>query len=176
VHTPIISANDCEGAGELFMISSKEVVPEAAQPAAPKPTGPWNDFFGVPEAYLTVSGQLQAEIFATSMGKVYTFGPTFRAENSNTPRHLAEFWMIEPEIAFCDLDGVIDVSERFIKSVIADVLANSKEDLDFFAKWTDTTLLDRLKDTMEKPFVRVTYTDAVELLNKAKYVRLAVLS
>lgn len=172
VHTPIISANDCEGAGELFLVSTRQKVEAVSGQAAPPPgKKEWNHFFNVPEAYLTVSGQLDAEIFACAMGRVYTFGPTFRAEKSNTPRHLAEFWMVEPEVAFLDLEGDMALAERFIKSVVGDVLAQCSEDILFFEKWVDPQVLSRIKATLSESFASVEYTDAVEILKKGGHVR-----
>ncbi len=154
VHTPIITASDCEGAGEMFRVTT------LGQGSAAKPEG---DFFGK-NAYLTVSGQLEAETFACALGKVYTFGPTFRAENSNTSRHAAEFWMIEPEVAFCDLHGDMDLAEAHVKHMVKVMLTDCVEDLEFFSKFVDKELIARLKFVAERPFQRVTYTDAVEIL------------
>ena len=157
LHTPIITASDCEGAGEMFRVTTlKGNIDE-------KPT---TDFFGKP-SFLTVSGQLEAETFACALSNVYTFGPTFRAENSNTARHAAEFWMIEPEMAFCDLQGDMDLAEEFIKSLAKYAMEHCAEDLAFFAKFVDKGLNERLKFVLERPFVRVTYTEAVEILNKS---------
>ncbi len=163
VHTPIITASDCEGAGELFRVTTLD--PDAP----PKVEGKVDytkDFFGKP-AFLTVSGQLQAETFACGLGKVYTFGPTFRAENSNTPRHLAEFWMVEPEMAFFDLTDNMDLAEAFIKRIIADSLARCPEDMKFFQERIDKDLLTRLEAVMKTPFRRLPYTEAVEILLKS---------
>jgi asparaginyl-tRNA synthetase len=160
VHTPIITASDCEGAGEMFAVTTLNLE------NVPKVGGKVDhtlDFFDRP-SYLTVSGQLEAEIFATSLGKVYTFGPTFRAENSNTSRHLAEFWMVEPEIAFCDLWGDMDVAEGLVKRIIGDVLEQCSEDMEFFNLRIDKSVLERLKGVLESEFRRVTYTEAVEIL------------
>ncbi|MCE9564446.1 MAG: asparagine--tRNA ligase [Planctomycetes bacterium] len=160
VHTPIITASDCEGAGELFRVTT--IDPDAP----PKTEGKVDytkDFFGKP-AFLTVSGQLQAETFACGLGKVYTFGPTFRAENSNTPRHLAEFWMVEPEMAFFDLTDNMDIAEAFIKRIIADALARCPEDMKFFQERVDKELLTRLEGVLKTPFRRLPYTEAVEIL------------
>ena len=154
VHTPIITASDCEGAGEMFRVTT------LAQSAAAKPE---EDFFGK-NAYLTVSGQLEAETFACALGKVYTFGPTFRAENSNTSRHAAEFWMIEPEVAFCDLAGDMDLAEAQVKHMVQTMLTDCAEDLEFFSKFVDKELIARLKFVAERPFQRVPYTEAVEIL------------
>jgi len=150
IHTPIITAGDCEGAGEIFQVT----------------TGRNDDFFGR-DAGLTVSGQLEAEAYALALGRVYTFGPTFRAENSNTSRHLAEFWMIEPEMAFCDLDEDIDIAEEFLKYLILYAFDNCSSDLSLFSRFVDRELKDRLQRVLEHDFVRVTYTEAVELLEKS---------
>jgi asparaginyl-tRNA synthetase len=157
VHTPIITASDCEGAGEMFRVTAlKGNIDE-------KPQG---DFFGKP-TYLTVSGQLEGETFACALSNIYTFGPTFRAENSNTARHAAEFWMIEPEMAFCDLHGDMDLGEEFIKAMARYALEHCGEDLGLFGKFVDKGLLERLKFVVERPFVRVPYIEAVEILNKS---------
>jgi len=157
VHTPIITASDCEGAGEMFRVTSlKGNVDEK----------PEADFFGK-RTYLTVSGQLEGEAFASALSNIYTFGPTFRAENSNTTRHAAEFWMIEPEMAFCDLQGDMDLAEEFIKGLAKFALEDCGEDLALFAKFVDKALNERLKFVVERPFVRVTYTDAVEILKRS---------
>jgi asparaginyl-tRNA synthetase len=157
VHTPIITASDCEGAGEMFRVTAlKGNIDEKPQA----------DFFGKP-TYLTVSGQLEGETFACALSNIYTFGPTFRAENSNTARHAAEFWMIEPEMAFCDLAGDMDLGEEFIKGMAKYALEHCAEDLALFGKFVDKGLNDRLKFVVERPFVRVPYTEAVEILNKS---------
>jgi asparaginyl-tRNA synthetase len=163
IHTPIITASDCEGAGELFRVST--IDPEAP-PRAEGKVDYTRDFFGKP-AYLTVSGQLQAETFACGLGKVYTFGPTFRAENSNTPRHLAEFWMVEPEMAFFDLNDNMDLAEAFIKRIIADALTHCAEDMKFFQERIDKELLTRLEAVQKTPFRLVPYTEAVDILLKS---------
>lgn len=161
VHTPIITSSDCEGAGEMFRVTTLD---GRKLPLTDKGEVDYSkDFFGK-SAYLTVSGQLEAEIFACSHSNVYTFGPTFRAENSHTSRHASEFWMIEPEMAFCDLAGDMDTAEAFVKYLIADALEHCSEDLDFFGKFVDKGLLERLKFVLERPFVRITYHDAVALL------------
>ncbi|MBA4187118.1 MAG: asparagine--tRNA ligase [Planctomycetaceae bacterium] len=160
VHTPIITASDCEGAGELFRVTT---IDPDAPPKAEGKVDYTKDFFGKP-AFLTVSGQLQAETFACGLGKVYTFGPTFRAENSNTPRHLAEFWMVEPEMAFFDLTDNMDLAEAFIKRIIADALARCPEDMKFFQERIDKDLLTRLEGVMKTPFRRLPYTEAVDIL------------
>ncbi len=163
IHTPIITASDCEGAGELFRVSTLDLnnVPKADGDIDFK-----QDFFEKP-TYLTVSGQLQAEIFACGLGKVYTFGPTFRAENSNTSRHLAEFWMVEPEMAFYDLDDNMQLAEDFIKRIIKDALEKCGEDMEFFNKRIDKTALERATHTLESEFLRLPYTEAVEVLEKS---------
>ncbi|MGR0482929.1 MAG: asparagine--tRNA ligase [Candidatus Electronema sp. V4] len=157
VHTPIITTSDCEGAGEMFTVTSLN--PE--QLRAPEPFK--QDFFGR-RAGLTVSGQLQAEIFALSHGRVYTFGPTFRAENSNTARHLAEFWMLEPEMAFCDLADDMAVAEALIKDLVAAVQSNCAEELELFERFVSKGLLQKLEAVQAQPFARMTYTEAVEAL------------
>jgi len=157
VHTPIITASDCEGAGEMFRVTAlKGNIDEKPQA----------DFFGKP-AYLTVSGQLEGETFACALSNIYTFGPTFRAENSNTARHAAEFWMIEPEMAFCDLQGDMDLAEEFIRALARYALEQCAEDLSLFAKFVDKGLHDRLRFVVERPFIRVPYTEAIEILNKS---------
>jgi len=163
VHTPIITASDCEGAGEMFKVTTLDL----EQP--PRENGRVDytqDFFDRP-SYLTVSGQLEAEIYATALGKVYTFGPTFRAENSNTSRHLAEFWMIEPEMAFYDLDDNMSLAEEFLKRLASDVLAKCGEDMEFFNQRIDDTVLSTLEKIVNSEFVRLPYTEAVEVLEKS---------
>ena len=160
VHTPVITTSDCEGAGEMFTVT-------ALEPAALQGPDPFAaDFFGR-RAGLTVSGQLQAEIFALSHGRVYTFGPTFRAENSNTSRHLAEFWMIEPEMAFCDLAGDMQVAEGFIRFLVETALEECAEDLELFDRYVAKGLLDRLVQVRDRPFVHLTYTEAVAELERS---------
>ena len=163
INTPIITASDCEGAGAMFRVTSMD--PEQL-PQADGKVDYAQDFFGK-STYLTVSGQLEAEIFACALGKVYTFGPTFRAENSNTSRHLAEFWMIEPEMAFYELTDNMDLAERFLKRVFSDVLQDCEEDMAFFNQWVDKTLLETLKEIIAAEFVRLPYTEAVEILIKS---------
>ena len=154
VHTPIITASDCEGAGEMFRVTAlKGNIDEQAQA----------DFFGRP-TYLTVSGQLEGEAFACALSNIYTFGPTFRAENSNTARHAAEFWMIEPEMAFCDLQGDMDLGEEFLKAMARFALEQCAADLALFAKFVDKSVNERLQFVVERPFVRVPYSDAIEIL------------
>jgi asparaginyl-tRNA synthetase len=163
VHTPIITASDCEGAGQMFRVTTLDLA------SVPKKEGKVDyelDFFDRP-SYLTVSGQLEGEIFACALGKVYTFGPTFRAENSNTSRHLAEFWMIEPEMAFYELTDNMDLAERFLKRIFRDVLAECPEDMQFFNERIDNTTLETLQKIVESEFVRLTYTEAVEILEKS---------
>ncbi len=164
VHTPIITASDAEGAGAMFGVTTLDLMnlPRDADGRVD-----FNqDFFGKP-AYLTVSGQLEGEIFALALSNVYTFGPTFRAENSNTPRHLAEFWMIEPEMAFCDLADDMQLAEDFLKYVINYVLDNCQHDLEFFNERIDNTVLGTLEHVATSEFERVTYTEAIRLLEAA---------
>ncbi|MDG2399185.1 MAG: asparagine--tRNA ligase [Akkermansiaceae bacterium] len=151
VHTPVITASDCEGAGEMFQVTTNE----AGQAE--------EDFFGK-KSYLTVSGQLEAETFACALSNVYTFGPTFRAENSNTSRHASEFWMIEPEMAFCNLEGDMDLAEDFIQFLVKDVLEHNEGDLEIFAKFVDKGLRQRLEGLVGGGFERMSYTEAVEKL------------
>lgn len=166
IHTPIITASDCEGAGALFRVTTIDPDHPPLAGEGAKKVDYTKDFFHKP-AYLTVSGQLQVESFACSMGKVYTFGPTFRAENSNTPRHLAEFWMVEPEMAFHDLTDNMDLAEAFLKRIIKDALERCAEDLEFFRDRVDKTVFDRLKNVLENPFRRVPYTEAIDILLKS---------
>lgn len=163
IHTPIITASDCEGAGAMFRVSTLD----AENPPRDKKGGVdfSKDFFGKP-ASLTVSGQLEAEIYALALGNVYTFGPTFRAENSNTPRHLAEFWMIEPEMAFCRLKDDMDLAEEFVRYLVADALKNSSEDLAVFNERIDTGLIERLEHIAASTFERISYADAIAALEK----------
>ncbi len=154
VHTPIITASDCEGAGEMFRVTT---LPDAqiSQDA--------EDFFGK-RAFLTVSGQLEGETFASALSNIYTFGPTFRAENSNTTRHAAEFWMIEPEVAFCDLEGDMDLAEAMVKFLVSEALQRDEGDLAIFEKFIDKGLRERLEFVASRPFERISYTEAVQLL------------
>jgi asparaginyl-tRNA synthetase len=163
IHAPIITSSDCEGAGEMFKVTTLDL---AKVPRGEAGVDFTQDFFGRP-AYLTVSGQLQAEIFACALGKVYTFGPTFRAENSNTSRHLAEFWMVEPEMAFYELTDNMDLAEAFIKRIVGDVLARSDEDMQFFNERIEPGILPRLQGIVASTFVRLSYSDAVEVLQKS---------
>ena len=164
VHTPIITGSDCEGAGELFRVTAID----AKNPPRTKngEIDYTKDFFAR-QTYLTVSGQLEVEAFALSLSKVYTFGPTFRAENSNTSRHANEFWMIEPEMAFCDLNGNMDLAEEIVKYLIVDLRENCPEELGLFAKFVDKELLARLDFVVERAFQRVSYIEAIELLKKS---------
>ncbi len=163
VHTPIITASDCEGAGALFRVTTLD--PDKL-PRDGRPVDYSKDFFGKP-TYLTVSGQLQAEAYACALGKVYTFGPTFRAEPSTTTRHLAEFWMIEPEMAFYELADNMDLAERFLKRLISDALKDCAEDMQFFQERVDPQLLARLENVLHSPFRRMSYTEAIEVLQRA---------
>ena len=162
VHTPIITTSDCEGAGEMFQVTTLDMdnVPKADGKADYS-----QDFFGKP-ASLTVSGQLNVETYCMAFGKVYTFGPTFRAEKSNTTRHAAEFWMIEPEIAFAELADDMDLAEDMVKYIINYCLTNAPEEMEFFNKFVDKDLLERLNNVVSNDFARVSYTEAVEILKK----------
>jgi asparaginyl-tRNA synthetase len=162
VHTPIITGSDCEGAGAMFQVTTFDL-DEVAKSG--KPVDYKNDFFGT-RAALTVSGQLSAETYAMAFGNVYTFGPTFRAEHSNTARHAAEFWMIEPEMAFCDLAGDMDVAEAMVKYIIDYVSETCKDELEFLNQFVDKGLLERLKNVSENAFVRLSYTEAIEILKQ----------
>jgi asparaginyl-tRNA synthetase len=157
VHTPIITASDCEGAGEMFRVTTlpDEKISRDAE-----------DFFGK-RAFLTVSGQLEGETFACALSNIYTFGPTFRAENSNTSRHAAEFWMIEPEMAFCDLAGDMDLAEALVKFLVREMLEHHEGDLEIFEKFVDKGLRERLEFVASRPFERISYTDAVTLLQQS---------
>lgn len=166
VHTPIITASDCEGAGEMFRVTNLDLANLPRTDGAQVDYS--QDFFGKP-AYLTVSGQLEAEIMALAFTNVYTFGPTFRAENSNTSRHLAEFWMIEPEMAFCALDGAMDLAEEFLKYVFKAVLDQCPEDMEFFNKRIDNSVLETAENIIQNTFERITYSEAIALLEKADY-------
>lgn len=163
IHTPIITANDCEGAGELFTVTSLDL---DRLPKQQERTDFSQDFFGR-RSYLTVSGQLQAEAMALSFKDVYTFGPTFRAENSNTSRHLAEFWMVEPEMAFCDLKGDADLAESFLKAIFRAVLEECPEDMEFFNQRIDNSVLATADNIINNQFERLTYTEAIALLEKS---------
>jgi asparaginyl-tRNA synthetase len=163
VHPPIITASDCEGAGQMFKVTTLDL---AKTPRLGQDVDFSQDFFGRP-TFLTVSGQLEAEIFACALGKVYTFGPTFRAENSNTSRHLAEFWMVEPEMAFFDLTDNMDLAEAFLKRIMRDVLEFCGEDMKFFNERIDSTAIATLEGIVKSEFVRLPYTEAVERLQKS---------
>ena len=164
VHTPIITGSDCEGAGELFRVSTIDV---KNPPTKNGDVDYAQDFFAR-QTYLTVSGQLEAEAFACALTNVYTFGPTFRAENSNTSRHASEFWMIEPEMAFCDLAGNMDLAEEFVKYLVADAKEHCPEEMELFGKFVDKELLARLDFVLERPFQRITYSNAVESFEKER--------
>src|SRR5580704_3699804 len=160
IHAPIITGSDAEGAGQMFQVTALDVGnPPRAEGGAVDYA---EDFFGQ-KTHRTVSGQLEAEIFALALGKVYTFGPTFRAENSNTPRHLAEFWMIEPEMAFTDLDGNMEVAESYLKFIIKAVLERCPQDLEFFDAFIENGLLARLQHVADSPFAHLTYTQAIDI-------------
>jgi asparaginyl-tRNA synthetase len=163
VHTPILTAADCEGAGEMFTVTMLDLA------AVPKKDGAVNfeeDFFGK-QAKLTVSGQLSGEMFALGLGDIYTFGPTFRAENSNTARHMAEFWMVEPEIAFADLDDDMALGEDFIRYLVRYTIEECREDLGLFSQWVDKELMQHLDNIVDHSFARASYTEAVQLLEKS---------
>ncbi len=164
VHTPIITASDCEGAGEMFSVTGFDLnkVPRTKDNAIDYS----KDFFAKP-TYLTVSGQLEAEVMAMAFSNVYTFGPTFRAENSNTSRHLAEFWMVEPEMAFCDLKEDMDLAEAFLKYIFKYVMETCPEDMEFFNERIDKTVIETAENIINNQFERITYTEAVKLLEKA---------
>lgn len=164
IHTPIITGSDCEGAGEMFRVTSLNLdhIPQTGGQVDFT-----RDFFGVP-AGLTVSGQLEAEIYALALGDVYTFGPTFRAENSNTSRHLAEFWMVEPEMAFCDLQCNTELAEDLLKFIFSYVLEHCREDLTLFNRFIDSTVIETLENLVEQKFETLSYAEAVEILAKAE--------
>jgi asparaginyl-tRNA synthetase len=167
VHTPIITASDCEGAGELFTVTNLNLDKLPQTPS--KDIDFSKDFFGR-RAYLTVSGQLEAEIMALAFQNVYTFGPTFRAENSNTSRHLAEFWMVEPEMAFCDLTGDRELAEAFLKYIFKYVLEKCPEDMEFFNQRINNTVLETADNIINNEFACITYTEAIKLLEKCDRV------
>ena len=165
LHTPVITGSDCEGAGEMFRVTTLD----PAEPAPRLPSGEADfrrDFFGR-RTLLTVSGQLAAECYACALTNVYAFGPTFRAENSNTSRHLAEFWMIEPEMAFCDLQGDIDLAETYLKSIYRTLLEECPRDMAFFARWMDGGVIDVLEHIITAEFERMTYTEAIGILERS---------
>ncbi|MBU1319399.1 MAG: asparagine--tRNA ligase [candidate division Zixibacteria bacterium] len=163
VHTPIISASDCEGAGEMFRVTTLDF---DDPPRVDGKVDFREDFFSS-EAFLTVSGQLEGELIATALGDIYTFGPTFRAENSNTARHASEFWMIEPEMAFCELDEDMQVAEDFLKYLFEYALTECADEMNFFGNWIDKTVRETLQSVIKSEFVRVSYTEAVKILEKA---------
>lgn len=163
VHTPILTGSDCEGAGEMFRVTTLDPAKVPMEKGRADYSG---DFFGGP-SHLTVSGQLEAEVYALAMGDVYTFGPTFRAENSNTSRHLAEFWMVEPEMAFCDLEGDVALAVEFLKHVFAHVLEHCPEDMAFFNRFIDKSVIQTLESLVNQEFKILTYTEGVRLLEKA---------
>jgi asparaginyl-tRNA synthetase len=163
IHTPIITSSDCEGAGELFRVTT---MPLDNLPLKDGKPDYFKDFFSQ-EAGLTVSGQLAVEMFALSLGDVYTFGPTFRAENSNTSRHVAEFWMVEPEMAFCDLDGNMDLGEEMVQQLCSYIMQTCQEDIELFARFVDKNLMNTLESIVDAPFVRLPYLEAVDILKRA---------
>lgn len=164
VHTPIITGSDCEGAGEMFQVTTLDL---RNPPKLPNGEVDYSqDFFGK-QAHLTVSGQLNGEMYACALGDIYTFGPTFRAENSNTARHAAEFWMIEPEIAFADLHDNMDLAEDMVRFCVSYVMEHCADDIEFFAKFVDPTLLDTLNNIKNNSFARITYTEAIEIMKKS---------
>ena len=163
LQAPMITASDAEGAGAMFRVTTLDL---EHLPMKDGSVDSEEDFFGKP-TFLTVSGQLEAEIFALALSDVYTFGPTFRAENSNTSRHLAEFWMVEPEVAFCDLDGLAELAEDFLKYVFAHVLENCGEDMEFFNRWFENSAISTLQTIVDSSFERLTYTEAVDLLQRS---------
>jgi asparaginyl-tRNA synthetase len=165
LHSPIVTSSDCEGAGELFTVTTLDLnnVPKKE---GGKEVDFSSDFFGA-HTGLTVSGQLEGEAFACALSNIYTFGPTFRAENSNTPRHLAEFWMIEPEMAFCELQGNMQLAEAFIKHIIKAALTDCQEDMKFFDQWVEKGIIDSLEKVAAASFERITYTEAIEALQKS---------
>ncbi len=160
IQTPIITASDAEGAGSMFRVTTLDL---DNPPRSEGAVDSGEDFFGRP-TFLTVSGQLEAEIFAMALSNVYTFGPTFRAENSNTSRHLAEFWMVEPEVAFCELEGLADLAEDFLKYIFSYVLENCQEDMEFFNRWYNEETISTLEGIVRSQFERITYTEAVDML------------
>jgi len=164
IHTPIITGSDCEGAGDMFRVTTLNM--DRVPRVGGKPDYA-EDFFGK-EANLTVSGQLEAEMFALALGDVYTFGPTFRAENSNTRRHAAEFWMVEPEMAFCDLEGNMDLGEYLIKELLRFVMRECQSDIELFARFVDKQLLGTLENIVDSDFMRIPYTEAVDILSGSK--------
>jgi asparaginyl-tRNA synthetase len=163
IQTPVITMSDCEGAGELFTVTTLDL---ASLPGQQGPIRFEDDFFGRP-ASLTVSGQLEAEVYALALGRVYTFGPTFRAENSHTSRHLAEFWMIEPEMAFCELEDDIELAEKFLKHLVKAARDECREEMELFTRFVDKELPARFAAVLDREFARITYTEAIDLLDKS---------
>jgi asparaginyl-tRNA synthetase len=163
LHAPILTASDCEGAGEMFRVTTLDI---NHPPQKEGKADYQQDFFGK-EANLTVSGQLSAEMFALALGDVYTFGPTFRAENSNTRRHAAEFWMVEPEMAFCDLEGNMDLGEELVREMTAYAMQTCADDLALFGKWVDKTLMATLENIAQSDYIRLPYREAVEILSRS---------
>ncbi len=159
LHTPIITASDCEGAGQMFRVTTLD-------PWAQKPQAKEEDFFAK-ETFLSVSGQLEGETYACALSRIYTFGPTFRAENSNTSRHLAEFWMVEPEAAFFDLSDNMNLAQTFLQSVISDMMDHCSDELAFFEKWYDRDLRKRLEHVVSADFLHLPYSEAVTILKNA---------
>ena len=168
IHTPIITASDCEGAGQMFQVTTLNLE-SIAKKELPNGIDYTQDFFGK-KAALTVSGQLSAETYACALKNVYTFGPTFRAENSNTSRHLAEFWMIEPEMAFCTLEGNMEIAQQFIKYLLSYLLKNCSSDMEFFDSFVQKGIIQTITQVIEKPFIHITYTQAIEDLKQATNV------
>jgi asparaginyl-tRNA synthetase len=164
VHTPLITASDCEGAGEMFQVTTLDLKNPPLMPNGEIDYS--KDFFGK-EARLTVSGQLNGEMYACALGDIYTFGPTFRAENSNTQRHAAEFWMIEPEMAFADIHDDMDLAEDMVRYLVKDIMENCADDIELFAKFVDPTLKDTLRNIVDNGFARITYTEAIEIMQKS---------
>lgn len=162
IHAPIITGSDCEGAGEMFRVTTKDWNAKAKTESEYYK----DDFFGK-KAGLTVSAQLEGEMAAMGLGRIYTFGPTFRAEHSNTTRHAAEFWQIEPEVCFADIDDIIEIAEDFIKSIIRDTISACPDEIDFFDSWVEKGLKEKLNHVLNSDFGRVTYTEAVEILKKS---------
>ena len=162
VHPPIITGSDCEGAGEMFRVTTQPWNATAEDEAAYYA----NDFFGR-KAGLTVSAQLEGEMAAMGLGRIYTFGPTFRAENSNTTRHVAEFWHVEPEVCFCDIHDIIEIAEDFIKFIVKDVMDNCPEEMEFFNQWVEKGVIEKLQKMLSGDFVKLDYTDAIEILKKS---------
>jgi asparaginyl-tRNA synthetase len=166
IHTPVITTSDCEGAGQMFQVTTLDLARLAAKSPGADGIDYTQDFFGK-RASLTVSGQLEGETAACAVGDIYTFGPTFRAENSNTTRHLSEFWMVEPEMPFYDLEDNMRLAEEFIRTILAEVLDKCPRDMEFFRERIEPTILDTLRNIVDNDFQRLTYTEAVALLEKS---------